>query len=127
MKTDIQGTVSLLLDWFHQSGRELPWRKDTDPYHVWVSEIMLQQTRIETVLPYYARFMKALPDIEALSQCPQEKLLKLWEGKRMEESSRNVMNRSVPFPESGIIQPVQSHPLPSVRQCRRWTAMYCVY
>ena len=100
MKTDIQGTVSLLLDWFHQSGRELPWRKDTDPYHVWVSEIMLQQTRIETVLPYYARFMKALPDIEALSQCPQEKLLKLWEGLGYYSRVRNMQKAAAVITET---------------------------
>ena len=79
-----------LLRWFSENRRALPWRKDADPYHVWVSEIMLQQTRIEAVKKYYARFMQALPDIKSLSEISEEKLLKLWEGLGYYSRARNL-------------------------------------
>ena len=69
-----------LLAWFAEHARVLPWREDPRPYYVWVSEIMLQQTRVEAVKPFFARFIDALPDIQALAQCPEDQLLKLWEG-----------------------------------------------
>ena len=72
-------TVTPLLAWYRANGRPLPWRADPSPYRVWVSEIMLQQTRIETVKPYFERFMAALPDIASLAAVPDEPLLKLWE------------------------------------------------
>ena len=62
-----------LLDWFHRCRRVLPFREDPTPYHVWVSEIMLQQTRVAAALPYYQRFIQQLPDIPALAACPEEK------------------------------------------------------
>ena len=70
----------LLLDWYDASARVLPWRSEPTPYRVWVSEIMLQQTRVEAAKPYFLRFVEALPDIPALAACPEEALLKLWEG-----------------------------------------------
>jgi A/G-specific adenine glycosylase len=76
----LQKIVAPLLAWYRQNARDLPWRKDKDPYHVWVSEIMLQQTRVETVIPYYERFLIELPTIQSLARAPEEKLLKLWEG-----------------------------------------------
>lgn len=79
-----------LLTWFADNRRALPWREDRDPYHVWISEIMLQQTRIEAVKKYYARFIAALPDIRRLSECPEEKLLKLWEGLGYYSRARNL-------------------------------------
>ena len=79
-----------LLDWYAQNARSLPWREDPTPYHVWVSEIMLQQTRVEAVRPYYWRFMERLPDIAALSACPEETLLKLWEGLGYYSRARNL-------------------------------------
>ena len=69
-----------LVAWYDQTGAELPWRGDADPYHVWLSEIMLQQTQIETVKPYYARFLAAYPTVEALAAAPLDDVLKLWEG-----------------------------------------------
>lgn len=69
-----------LLGWFYANRRSLPFRDDPTPYHIWVSEIMLQQTRMTAVLPYYERFMKTLPDIPSLAACPMETLHKLWEG-----------------------------------------------
>lgn len=69
-----------LLDWYARHGRSLPWRDTRDPYAIWVSEIMLQQTQVKTVLPYYQRWLLALPTIADLANAPQEKILKLWEG-----------------------------------------------
>ena len=72
--------VSALLDWFAREARDLPWRHTLDPYAVWVSEIMLQQTQVKTVIPYWERWMRELPDIASLARAPQEKIHKLWEG-----------------------------------------------
>lgn len=69
-----------LLPWYEQNRRELPWRQDHDPYHIWVSEIMLQQTRVEAVKGYYARFLETLPTVSSLAECDDELLYKLWEG-----------------------------------------------
>jgi len=69
-----------LLAWYRGNARKLPWRENTDAYRVWISEIMLQQTRVEAVKPYYERFLNALPDAAALSRVPDETLMKLWEG-----------------------------------------------
>ena len=76
----LEEIVEPLLSWYQINKRELPWRADPSPYHIWVSEIMLQQTRVEAVKGYYARFLEVLPGIKDLAKCPQEKLLKLWEG-----------------------------------------------
>ena len=69
-----------LLLWYRENARTLPWRSDPTPYHVWVSEIMLQQTRVAAVLEYYRRFMEALPTVEDLAACEEERLMKLWQG-----------------------------------------------
>lgn len=66
--------------WYHRHGRVLPWRQTTDPYNIWVSEIMLQQTQVETVKPYYARFIRELPTVEDLAMADEQKVFKLWEG-----------------------------------------------
>lgn len=83
-------TIQPLLKWFEQNKRQLPWRQDKDPYHVWVSEIMLQQTRIEAVMGYYARFISELPDVQALSEVEDDRLLKLWEGLGYYSRARNL-------------------------------------
>jgi A/G-specific adenine glycosylase len=83
-----------LLAWYDSGHRDLPWRRDRDPYHVWVSEIMLQQTRVEAVKPYYARFLKRLPNIAALAECPEDDLLKLWEGLGYYSRVRNLQKAS---------------------------------
>lgn len=69
-----------LLEWYRANKRALPWRENPTPYRVWVSEIMLQQTRIEAVLPYFERFMAAFPTVKELAQAPEDRVLKLWEG-----------------------------------------------
>ena len=79
-----------LLSWYAGSARVLPWREEPTPYRVWVSEIMLQQTRVEAVKPYYERFLNALPTVEALAQAPEELLLKLWEGLGYYNRVRNL-------------------------------------
>lgn len=80
----------LLLPWYRQNRRELPWRADREPYHIWVSEIMLQQTRVEAVKGYYARFLEALPTVEALAACDDDRLRKLWEGLGYYSRVRNL-------------------------------------
>ena len=90
MSSQIQALVQPLLDWFSTCQRILPWRENKDPYRVWVSEIMLQQTRVEAVIPYYNRFLQRLPSIKALADCPEEELLKLWEGLGYYNRVRNL-------------------------------------
>lgn len=89
-----------LLKWYDNGRRSLPWREDPTPYHVWVSEIMLQQTRVEAVKPYYKRFMETLPDIKSLAEAEEDRLLKLWEGlgyynrvRNMQLAARQVMEQ----------------------------------
>ena len=82
--------MPLLLDWHRENRRMLPWRTEQTPYAVWVSEIMLQQTRIEAAIPYYARFIERLPTVEALAAVPEEQLLKLWEGLGYYSRARNL-------------------------------------
>lgn len=85
-----QDIVEPLLEWYGTNKRVLPWRGSKDPYRIWVSEIMLQQTRVEAVRPYYDRFMSALPTVDALADAGQEQLLKLWEGLGYYNRVRNL-------------------------------------
>lgn len=92
--------VKPLLSWYDGHARVLPWRENKHPYRVWVSEIMLQQTRVEAVKPFFERFIKALPDVKALAECPEDELLKLWEGlgyynrvRNMQKAARTVMEQ----------------------------------
>ena len=79
-----------LLSWFRANKRDLPWRENPTPYRVWVSEIMLQQTRVEAAKEYYIRFLTALPTVRDLAECDEEKLLKLWEGLGYYSRVRNM-------------------------------------
>ena len=79
-----------LLPWFETASRDLPWRHTDDPYAIWVSEIMLQQTRVAAVLGYYQRFLAAFPTVEDLANADEEKLLKLWEGLGYYSRARNL-------------------------------------
>ncbi len=79
-----------LLEWFRDNARTLPWRDDPTPYHVWLSEIMLQQTRVAAVLDYYERFLAEAPDIAALASLPEERLMKLWQGLGYYSRARNL-------------------------------------
>ena len=79
-----------LLGWFEQYQRDLPWRRTKDPYRIWLSEIMLQQTRVAAVIPYYERFLDRFPDIHALAGAPQEEVLRLWSGLGYYSRARNL-------------------------------------
>ena len=87
---DLGRITEPLLEWYAGHARTLPWRSEPTPYRVWVSEIMLQQTRVEAVKPYYERFLAALPDHHALAACPQDRLMKLWEGLGYYSRARNL-------------------------------------
>ena len=87
---NLADAVTLLLEWYPRNRRSLPWRRDPTPYHTWIAEIMLQQTRIEAVIPYYERFLKELPDIRSLAAVPEDRLLKLWEGLGYYSRARNL-------------------------------------
>jgi len=79
-----------LLGWFRQYQRDLPWRRTKDPYRIWLSEIMLQQTRVAAVIPYYERFLERFPDVHALARAPQEDVLRLWSGLGYYSRARNL-------------------------------------
>ena len=88
-----------LLAWYDENKRDLPWRRSKNPYHIWVSEIMLQQTRVDTVIPYYERFLDWFPTVESLANAPEERLLKAWEGlgyysrvRNMQTAAQQIMN-----------------------------------
>ena len=93
MRTEEQVLIAMfeaLIPWYEAHKRELPWRQDREPYHVWLSEIMLQQTRVEAVKEYYRRFVTALPTIPDLAEAPEEQILKLWEGLGYYNRVRNL-------------------------------------
>lgn len=88
-----------LLAWYDENKRDLPWRRSKNPYHIWVSEIMLQQTRVDTVIPYYERFLDWFSTVESLANAPEERLLKAWEGlgyysrvRNMQTAAQQIMN-----------------------------------
>ena len=88
--TDLAPLHDALIDWFKHNKEDLPWRQTDDPYRIWLSEIMLQQTQIATVLPYYARFLERFPTVEALAAAPLDDVLKLWEGLGYYSRARNL-------------------------------------
>ncbi|WP_265458831.1 A/G-specific adenine glycosylase [Enterococcus sp. HY326] len=90
--TEIQQFQKDFLMWYQQEKRNLPWRINTDPYRVWISEIMLQQTRVDTVIDYYYRFMEKFPTIQALAEADQAELLKTWEGLGYYSRARNLQS-----------------------------------
>ena len=79
-----------LLDWYDRARRDLPWRRTSDPYAIWISEIMLQQTRVATVLPYYERWLRRFPDVQSLIDAPEEDVLRLWSGLGYYSRARNL-------------------------------------
>ncbi len=139
----MENISSALLDWFYKNHRILPFRTDPSPYHVWLSEIMLQQTRVSAALPYYERFLAALPDIPALAACEEEKLHKLWEGlgyysrvRNLQKAARIVCEQYGgqlpadydalrPCPASGTTRREPLRPSASASRCPPWTAMCC--
>ncbi len=86
----IENIVKPLLEWYENDHRILPWRENKNPYYIWISEIMLQQTRVEAVKPFFERFIQELPTVKDVAECPEEKLLKLWEGLGYYNRVRNI-------------------------------------
>ncbi len=95
----LKESVDPLVHWFRKNKRDLPWRKEISPYRVWVSEIMLQQTRVEAVKGYFERFMKALPTVETLATAQEDRILKLWEGLGYYNRVRNMQKAAVQIME----------------------------
>jgi len=95
MTHSLASLSSLLLPWYRENRRDLPWRKDREPYHIWISEIMLQQTRVEAVKGYYNRFLNVLPTVEALANCDDDLLHKLWEGLGYYSRVRNLKKAAI--------------------------------
>ena len=91
-----------LLVWYQKEKRDLPWRKTTDAYAIWISEIMLQQTRVEAVLPYYERFLKAFPTLKDLAKAKEDLILKLWEGLGYYSRARNLQKCAQQLIKEGI-------------------------
>ncbi|MBE6036864.1 MAG: A/G-specific adenine glycosylase [Clostridiales bacterium] len=89
-KALLERIVSPLLEWYGREARDLPWRKEPKPYHIWLSEIIFQQTRIEAGTAYYLRFLQEVPGVKELAELPEEKLLKLWEGLGYYNRARNL-------------------------------------
>lgn len=96
---DLFAIPSPLLNWYDKNRRILPWREEPTAYRVWVSEIMLQQTRVEAVKPYFERFMKSLPDVRSLAETSEENLLKLWEGLGYYNRARNLQRAAIQMTE----------------------------
>lgn len=91
-----------LLDWFHCARRPMPWRETSDPYQIWVSEVMLQQTQVATVIDYFNRFIRAFPDIETLARARDQDVLKLWEGLGYYSRARNLHNAARELASQGL-------------------------
>ena len=133
----------LLLRWYDNNRRRLPWREDPSPYRTWISEVMLQQTRVEAGIAYFERFTDALPDIAALAAVEEQQLLKLWEGLGYYSRARNLKKAAGILMEQysgqlpadfealkscrdwGNTPPAPSHPSPLISECPPWTATCC--
>ena len=134
---------AVLLPWYDENRRVLPWREQVSAYRTRVSEIMLQQTRVAAVIPYFQRFMAAYPSVEALAACDEGQLMKLWEGLGYYSRARNLRRAAqivaeqyggafprtyeelTPCPASGTIPPEPFCPSPLGCLSRRWTATCC--
>ena len=100
MKQELKQIVEPIVKWYQEQKKILPWKQDKEPYHIWISEIMLQQTRIEAVKKYYTRFMKELPTIQHLAKVSDEKLLKLWEGLGYYNRAKNLKKAAIQIEEN---------------------------
>lgn len=97
--SELSYIVKPLVDWFDENKRDLPWRMEVSPYRVWISEIMLQQTRVEAVKPYFKRFLDVLPDVKALAEVSEDDLLKLWEGLGYYSRAKNLQKAAIKIME----------------------------
>ena len=120
---DLRQLVKPLQKWFEENARVLPWRENPQAYYVWVSEIMLQQTRVEAVKPYFDRFIHELPDVKSLAECPEDKLLKLWEGLGYYNRVRNLNAAANQIMEAyGGVIPAQYEELLKLKGIGHYTA-----
>jgi A/G-specific adenine glycosylase len=115
--------VRHLLDWYKEFQRDLPWRRNKNPYYIWVSEIMLQQTRVDTVIPYFHRFIEKFPTIEALADAPEEEVLKAWEGLGYYSRARNLQSavREVKEQYASVV-PRERHEISALKGVGPYTA-----
>lgn len=112
-----------IIAWFGENGRILPWRVGRDPYRIWISEIMLQQTRIEAVIPYYHRFLERLPSVSHLASCPDDELMKLWEGLGYYSRARNLKKAALEVMDRfGGVMPRSAEELRSLPGIGEYTA-----
>ncbi len=111
-----------LLDWYDLNKRDLPWRQTRDPYRVWVSEVMLQQTTVATVVPYYERFLTAFPTTDALAEAPEEEVLRLWSGLGYYHRARNLQKAAKAVQASGGVMPRNAASLAGLPGIGRYTA-----
>src|SRR5580693_5874747 len=101
MKIDLKWIRNRILVWYRKNKRDLPWRRNRDPYQVWISEIMLQQTRVAAVIPYYERFLERFPDVDALARAPEQTLLAAWAGLGYYSRARNLQKAARKIQELG--------------------------
>ncbi len=119
----LEAMVPPLLHWHRDNRRILPWREDRDPYRIWISEVMLQQTRIEAAIPYYQRFLAAFPDVEALAEAEDEVLMKLWQGLGYYSRARNLKKAAVQIMEEyGGVFPEEAEALRKLSGIGDYTA-----
>ncbi len=112
-----------ILSWFDQNKRILPWREQRSPYHVWISEIMLQQTRVETVIPYYQRWMALFPDLATLAAADEQSVLKMWEGLGYYSRARSLHKAAgIIFHEMGGVFPSDPKEIQKLPGVGRYTA-----
>ena len=120
---DFRRIRKLLLEHYDTHRRDLPWRENQDPYSVWVSEIMLQQTRVETAIPYYDRWMERFPTVEALADVDEESVLKAWEGLGYYSRARNLRRSALIVRERlGGMLPQDSQALKTLPEIGEYTA-----
>lgn len=123
MITMLSSIPTPLLEWYRKNARTLPWRSNPQPYYVWISEIMLQQTRVEAVKPYFERFIQSLPDVQALAAVDEEVLLKLWEGLGYYSRARNLKKAAqVLLQEYGGVLPKEYEALVTLQGIGPYTA-----
>jgi len=122
-RSTVQSFQNRLLAWYENNARDLPWRTTRDPYLIWVSEIMLQQTRVETVLPYYKRWIKTFPTLESLAEASEDQVLSLWEGLGYYSRARNLhLASKIILEKYGGILPGDSKSLKMLPGIGRYTA-----
>ncbi len=120
--TNITFPVKKLASWFLKEQRQLPWRETSDPYAIWVSEVMLQQTQVKTVLPYYYKWMKRFPSLQALSDAPIEEVIKYWEGLGYYSRARNLHRGATEILEKfGGVFPSSNEDLLSIKGIGAYT------